>query len=319
MRYLTGLFVSLVLMLASEGLSLASTAVIGSIKIAPGGSRIEIQGDQPLTYLYRKMTGGSGIMLDIAPGKAKGIVGEIPGAGNVTGIWVKELQVDGIPVTRLVIGMEKDAAVNVNRDTSDAGRILVTFPSLASSDSTVPGEPVLSDIIEPQLKPVKGGSDPEKAGLQELKNADTPTVQSIPSAAPDLKPAIKTAPLTVAAPVASSPLPVVASSPLAQAKPVLESVVVNRDTIELITGTAMPSYDSFRLSSPNRLVIDLPGAGSSLKSRDIKVGKFGVSKARIGVYGDKVRVVFDVESKDGVPMHVIQKTAKGLKVTFATK
>jgi type IV pilus assembly protein PilQ len=323
MQYVKVVFVMFLTVFAMEAKSFASTATIGSIKLAPNGSRIEIQGDQPLTYLYRKMTGGGGILLDIAPGKTRGIVGEIPGVGHITGIWVKELQVDGVPVTRLVIGMDKDAVVNVSRDAADSGRLLVTFPSLASPDATVPGDPALTDLLEPQIKTVA-----EPVELQKPKLPASKTVASVssPSIAPELKsvpnaeiiPEVKPGQLPVVVAPAAPARDIEIITPSSTDRPVLGSIVINRDTIELLTGSSMPPYDSFKLSSPERLVVDIPGAGISLKSREIKVGKFGVSKVRVGVYADKVRLVFDAESKEGVPMHIIQKTPKGLKITFAS-
>ncbi|GAM08966.1 localisation of periplasmic protein complexes [Geobacter sp. OR-1] len=317
MRYGMVCFAALLVLMASAASSLAATATIGSIKFTQGGSRIEIQGDQPLTYLYRKMTGGSGIMLDIAPGKTRGIVGEIPGAGPVTGIWVKELQVDGIPVTRLVIGMEKEVAVTVNRDTEDSSRLLVIFPSLAAPGSTVPGDPALTELLESQKKPVV-----EKALPRETKPASE-VMEQPPQAtvAAEVQPKIepKKAPVQVAtpAPQPARPLPLLsADSPVIGRQ--LQSVVIASDAVEIVAGGTISQYDAFKLSGPERLVVDIPGAGTLLTSRELKVGKFGVSRLRIGVYADKVRLVFDAANpKAGLPLHIIQKTAQGLRITFA--
>jgi type IV pilus assembly protein PilQ len=324
MRYGIIGFVALLALVVTEASLLAATATIGSIKVAPGGSRIEIQGDQPLTYLYRKMTGGSGIMLDIAPGKTRGIVGEIPGAGLVTGIWVKELQVDGIPVTRLVIGMEKEVAVNVSRDAADAGRLVITFPSLASPDAAMPGDPSLNDLLEPQKKavaeqpPVK--ADSPIAPKLAAKPAASPIAAEIAEAEPETKKAVAPVPVAVPAPVVVPKLDSAAGKPTSTsvAGQQLESVVIGNEAVEIISGTAIANYDAFKLSGPERLVVDIPGAATALKSREIKVGKFGVARLRIGVYPDKTRLVFDAaDAKVGLPLHIIQKTAKGLKITFA--
>jgi type IV pilus assembly protein PilQ len=260
-------------------------------------------------------------MLDIAPGKTRGIVGEIPGAGLVTGIWVKELQVDGIPVTRLVIGMEKDVVVNVNRDAADAGRLVISFPSLAAPNAAMPGDPSLNDLLEPQKKAV---AEPSPVKADKPVEPKLVARSTVPSIAQELVAQPEAKANTVSVPV---PAPVVVSkaeaavartvAPIAGGQQ-LESVVIGNDAVEIISGAAIAHYDAFKLSGPERLVVDIPGAVTTLKSREVKVGKFGVSRLRVGVYPDKTRLVFDAaDAKAGLPLHIIQKTAKGLKITFA--
>lgn len=318
MRFGTALFLAFLVLGAMGATASAATATIGSIKVDPGGSRIEIQGDQPLTYVYRKMAGGEGIILDIAPGKPSGIPAEITGAGHVTGIWIKEFHVDGIPATRLVIGMDKDAVVNVSRDPSDSGRLLVNFPPLAAPDAPVPGDPHLTELIEPQISPAGTATS---AGEAKKPKEQTDALSGKPVAAREMPSSLASEinPVPVSVP---SPLPLMKpaqTSPPPMIKPVIESVIVDRNTVELVTWSAETQYDSFRLSKPERLVVDLPGAGISFQGREIKIGKYGVSRARIGVYADKVRVVFDADSSEGIPLNIIQKTPRGLKITFASK
>jgi len=70
------------------------------------------------------------------------------------------------------------------------------------------------------------------------------------------------------------------------------------------------------LASPTRLVLDLPGIGTSTARPEIEVGAGGILRVRTGMFSkDTARIVFDMAGK--IPRYEIVKTVEGLKVVFA--
>jgi hypothetical protein len=89
------------------------------------------------------------------------------------------------------------------------------------------------------------------------------------------------------------------------------------ETVVTIVGNGPPgSYNSFRLDSPDRLVIDIWGVKNSLHERSIDVNEGVVKRVRIGDHPDKSRIVIDF-SGDNVPHHSIDKVGNALMVTFS--
>lgn len=91
----------------------------------------------------------------------------------------------------------------------------------------------------------------------------------------------------------------------------LAGLYVKEDAIVISVNGGVDEYKTIRLSKPERLVIDLFGIKNSLESRIIPINKFGVSSARLGIYPDKLRIVFD--TVDGrFPETNVIKSAQGL-------
>ncbi|MFQ5586482.1 MAG: secretin N-terminal domain-containing protein, partial [Thermodesulfobacteriota bacterium] len=88
------------------------------------------------------------------------------------------------------------------------------------------------------------------------------------------------------------------------------------ETVVTIVGNGPPgSYNSFRLDSPDRLVIDIWGVKNSLHERSIDIDEGVIKRIRIGDHPDKSRVVIDF-SDDKVPHHSIDRVNNTLMVTF---
>jgi len=116
------------------------------------------------------------------------------------------------------------------------------------------------------------------------------------------------------APLAASPRqgvpPVVATAP----RPVTVSGVnFSGDSIDIQTGSSIGEFRAFTLHEPERLVIDIPAARSTVSSIAVPANRFGVSAARIGIFEGKLRLVFDAGKKP-LPGYSIENTGSGLRV-----
>jgi hypothetical protein len=272
---------------------------------------------------------GDGIVVDIAPAQPQGVKAELPGAGPVTGISIGQRQLDGISVTSVTVRLDRDQPVKVSADPGNAARLLVELPEAKVAAELAEAVILPIQVTSKQLQAAVPAEKPAPAPVPEPALAELgPAASSSgkPSAVPSLQ-----APTPLANQAASAKpqpsLPASApalkdppSSPAragSMAMPVINSLSVNGNGVEVVAGTTISSFDAFRLSSPERLVVDLPGLSVKPGLQGIEIGRFGVKRLRIGMYQDKVRLVFDAMDKEGLPLHIIQKTAEGLKITFA--
>ncbi len=124
-----------------------------------------------------------------------------------------------------------------------------------------------------------------------------------------------------AAPPESTPSEVPVSSstttPISAARSLTSISVKNNAIILAITG-GVAEFKSFRLNNPERFVVDLSDVKSVLADRLIPVNAVGVASARLGLYPDKLRVVFDAVNGT-FPETTVSKSAEGLVLTLSSK
>jgi type IV pilus assembly protein PilQ len=128
-----------------------------------------------------------------------------------------------------------------------------------------------------------------------------------PDAAAPAKPAAKGK--SAAAKPAAAPKAAAASGP---AKAKLKALVASPTGIEIQADGPIDNVDSFLLTNPDRVVVDLFGAKSGMAKAKQSFAEGVVSQARIGEHPDKVRVVLDLRTKTGKP--TVVPTDKGVRI-----
>jgi len=98
----------------------------------------------------------------------------------------------------------------------------------------------------------------------------------------------------------------------------LTAIVARDNTILLALDGKIKEYKAFRLNQPERYVIDLMDVQSALATRLLALNSAGVASARVGLYPDKVRVVFDAVNSS-FPEAGAEKTADGVLITLNQK
>ncbi|HKC49967.1 MAG TPA: AMIN domain-containing protein, partial [Myxococcota bacterium] len=114
--------------------------------------------------------------------------------------------------------------------------------------------------------------------------------------------------------------PVAPAKPAAASKPAasthasakLKALVASPKGMEIEADGPIDNVDSFLLSNPDRVVVDLFGAKSGMTQAKQSFAEGVVSQARIGEHPDKVRVVLDLRVKTGKP--VVVPTDKGVRI-----
>ncbi|HEY9828719.1 MAG TPA: type IV pilus secretin PilQ [Stenomitos sp.] len=101
-------------------------------------------------------------------------------------------------------------------------------------------------------------------------------------------------------------------------KHILSSISAKDNIITLMVDGGVAEYKSFRLSKPERLVVDLFDTTSSVANKIIPINAAGVASARLGLYPDKVRIVFDAVNNT-FPETEILKNSEGVVVRLKNK
>jgi type IV pilus assembly protein PilQ len=133
------------------------------------------------------------------------------------------------------------------------------------------------------------------------------------AAAASPPPQATTSPEPVSAPV-TAPVTAPAPVPAARRASLLTQVIVTPGQAVLATNGEVARYEQFTLNNPLRLVVDLFGVAPDFKQRAFPASG-GFKQVRVGVYADKVRLVFDADGKV-LPEHAIEKQAVGLVVRW---
>ena len=158
--------------------------------------------------------------------------------------------------------------------------------------------------------PAQHAAVPEPAGEKEAA-AKAPEAPATP-------PVATPAPGPAAATVAEKVAPETPASPEGGVKHTLSAVTTKDGAIVLAIEGGVEDFKTFRLSKPERFVIDLPGVVSILPSRLIPLNAAGVASARIGIYREKIRVVLD-GINGSFPEVTAVKTAEGVRIAIEGK
>jgi type IV pilus assembly protein PilQ len=271
----------------------SGAAVIQAIKVSSDASLVEVITDKPLSYTYYKTDEPPKAVIDLAqtdPGSVTKIL-EV-NTGNIKRIEVAKHEFPGGFLSRIEVILEKGEEFSVFTDSVDKGKLLIKF--------------AIPPIVEKQPSEANQEAKPAPAVTAPPAEGEVVTQQQADMQA--IKAEEKPAPAVEA--VATEPK----TSPVFNPK-VLRAVTAGNEGIEInVTGGA-DSFNAFKLTRPDRVVLDLPGVKSGLVAKSTAINKFGVGQARLGIYPDKVRIVFDA-AKGSLPPYQVIKSMDGLKVLF---
>lgn len=280
----------------------------------------EISADIAMTYTYYKVPGQPRAVVDIAeadPEKVEPLI--VVNKGVVSSISVDKAQISGIIVSRIIFNLISDADISVN---ASADRKLLTVAFGGSTAGAVKPEPKPVQPPEPAKvePPAIVATAPPTGDLKEEDplGLDEPAAKAV-------APAVKAAEAVVEAPLPAAPsvmripkLEPVVPVAVTAVRPAALSVTMiatGKSSVEISTNQPVGDYKATRLSSPERLVIDLPGTKIQQKPKTVLINKFGITKARIGVSPKNIRIVFD-SGKTSFPANTITNTESGLRITF---
>jgi type IV pilus assembly protein PilQ len=198
---------------------------------------------------------------------------------------------------RIPINKGNFKAVTVNRYDTDAGvltrmniELVNDAEAVITASATDPGELRVSFPVAPEKPPVEvEKSAPVKPVAIEVPPASSTVVTPKPPASP--------------------PEAFISA---------LTSITAEKNTITLTLDGAVGDIKSFRLSDPDRYVVDLMNVRCGFANRLIPLNIAGIASARIGIYTDKTRIVFDAVN-GSFPGSTIVKMDSAVVITLDVK
>ncbi len=315
---------------------------IKSIQFSDDASMVEISTDRPLVYTYYMLDTPPRLIVDLAQTTSGGLILPIDiNRGNIKRIDIARHEFGKGVLSRLEIALNEKVDVTATLDSQSNKKLIITLPPVKGGVKKVQ-EKGESGLPEPFVTAKAAVVASEPAQIAAAPSVPVTTV--IPSTA-DKAPMAEEKPLPIpnppaeqiVAPVAvSDPQPAVIApaqpqpepepepQPTAQPKPVslppgsprsLTAITKGVESINIDISSPVQSFKAFRLSQPERVVIDIANTKNLIASKQVDIGKFSLLKARIGGTAEKLRVVFD--AADGtIPAHQVIKSDNGLQIVF---
>lgn len=142
--------------------------------------------------------------------------------------------------------------------------------------------------------------------------AATPAKDSV-AEAPVQEPVAAQNPQPEQSPIISEP----AEPAPAKAADAITAITPRKDFLEIQTSGEVTDFKTFRLTKPDRLVLDVFGVRAAMAQKVVPVNSMGIGTVRVGAYPEKVRLVLDAAG-DRLPEFSVKKTAAGLVVAPPT-
>lgn len=308
----------------SNGLT-EGKAVLQEIKVSGEGSdtRVEISANKPLTYTHYKIAEPPRAVIDLSltdPGSIKSPV-------EINSSIIKQIEViknesAGGPFTRIIMKLARNVEFSASTDPSNKNKLILSVAKHQEDQQVaVPNKKETNPVKTADSLPVKKSSEPltsvttgnkdEKLMSKKSSDIKTPSSNTVnPSA--EIKPLeAPMPPVHGEKPQVKSDTPAVDSS-----VKIINGLNIVPDGIEVTANGDIDIFKHFKLAKPQRLVIDLFEVKTSIARNVIPIRKFGIINARLGIYPEKVRIVFDSTRKT-FPPYKIEKTGNGLKVIFS--
>jgi type IV pilus assembly protein PilQ len=298
-------------------------ATLRSVTVSADASRVEIASDKPFTYTSYKAGEPAKIIVDISQTEPGAVATPIKvNRGSIRHIELVRQPVGGGVLTRVEISLIRDLDFSVATDPSDKTRLLI---SLLVPESDLKPAPEAKEAPLAETRIEEKNLPPEAPAAAQAKLEPTQTLlpvetRSEPAPDPAAVPAATAASAPVAAPPVADPAPGPAvakgAGPVAAVPgPVrrLTAVSAAPDGVDLAIDGGVLTFNSFKLSKPDRIVLDLFGMKSTLPQNVVPIGALGVANARVGSTPDKVRVVLDA-LQDTLPPFEVVKSEQGLKI-----
>ena len=290
-------------------------AVIESISVSGEGEGVElvIKLSAPAAYTSYKTTAPLRLVVDLSQATQGAVSSPIViDKGNFKTVTVNRYDTDAGVLTRLDIGLVRDAEPVISSAPGQKGELRISFPAPAVTAVETAGTP---PGAVPEAAAVKA---PETVAP---KTSQTHVATATPVAGPAASPAETPAP-----PAAGSPEAAKASAGAGSRS--LTAISVKDNAIILAINGGAGEFKAFRLNKPERFVVDLFDVKNGLASRVVPVNADGVAVARIGEYPGKIRVVLDAvngsfpeasaaRSSEGVTVSLSETTGPSAKAAIA--
>jgi type IV pilus assembly protein PilQ len=299
-------------------------AVLQEIKVFGEGSdtRVEISANKPLTYTHYKIAEPPRVVIDLSlsdPGSIKSPI-------EINSSIIKQIEViknesAGGPFTRIIVKLTRNVEFSASTDPSNKNKLILSVARHQEDQKVaVPNKKETSPVKTAESLPVKKSSEPltsvitgnkdEKLMSKKSSDIKTPSSRTVNPSAEIQPPEAPIPPAHVEKTLVKSDAPATDST-----VKIINGLNIVPDGIEITANGDIDIFKQFKLAKPQRLVIDLFEVKTSIARNVIPIRKFGIVNARMGIYSEKIRIVFD-SARQTFPPYKIERTGNGLKIIF---
>ena len=291
-------------------------AELKSITVADDASRIEILSDKPIVYTYYMLDTPPRLVVDLAQTTSGSLSLPIEvNRGSIKRIDVAKHEFGSGLLSRIDVLLADKVEVVATLDQQNNHRLILNVPvppmkaavpAMAPAIATAPvmpaAEPV--QVVDPQ--PVTGESTVSVSGVKGAPPAEAAKTET---GGPGMVRAEQAAPETPAMGVTPAKLS------LKPGERGLTAIISNEDSVQLEIAGGVESFKVFRLTQPERLVIDIPKTRNALSAKVLDINRFNLGKARVGGSPEKLRIVFDAVGTT-IPAYTVTRNSAGLLIAF---
>jgi type IV pilus assembly protein PilQ len=271
-------------------------AAIESISVSGEGEGAElvINLTSPTAYTSYKTSAPLRLVVDLSQTTQGAVTAPIViNKGNFKTVAVKRYDTDAGVLTRIDIGLVKDTEAVISAAPDRKGELRISFPAGSLQVSTSEPAPVKAPVVAAAEVPTTSVVSAPPIAVSASAPVESPASVE-PKSEQVTRPAV----------------------PSAAAQPrTLTAISVKDSAIILAIEGGAGDFKSFRLNKPERFIVDLFDVKSALASRVVPVNAAGVALARIGLYPDKVRVVFDAVN-GSFPDAVTARSDEGVTISL---
>jgi type IV pilus assembly protein PilQ len=297
---------------------------IKSITVSEDGGRVDIVSDRPIVYTYYLLDSPPKIVIDLAQMTAGTLLLPIEAnKGAVRRIDVTKHQFGSGVLSRVDINLSDKVDVTAYLDPQDKRHLSLALSSTAArSVETKTVEKASADVKVAEVIPPVVDKEPAavtqeaKPQEEQVKGSAAPEVKKSEEATPvEAKPAKTEPPKGVVAEIPTEVTPKEIKPEMPAGPRVLQAITASEDGVNLVFSSVVEGYNSFKLSNPERLVIDVVKTKNEIPLKSVEINRFNLGKARFGGASDKLRIVFDAVGP--IPRYMVTKTERGLLIAFS--
>lgn len=263
-----------------EAGQVSSIPVLRDIRVTGEGdnAQVIISADRPIAYTFYTAANPPKGVIDIAQVQPGANTSPIAiNSGNIKRIETTRFGEGDAAMTRVEVILSRDVEMTAATDPKDKNTIRLAF------------------VPTPASGPAQDAADesPAPAPVQEPTAAQNPQPEQPP---------------VISAPAEPASVKVAAA---------ITAITPRKDFLEIQTSGDVTDFKTFRLTKPERLVLDVFGVRAAMPQKVVPVNSIGIGTVRVGAYPEKVRLVLDA-AEDRLPEFSVKKTAGGLAIVPST-
>ena len=225
-------------------------------------------GSRSINYTGFKLIDPLRLVVDLFDTVADGLSSPMVVEDEIIGtVEIIEFVHESQPITRVEIGLNRDTAYLTDQAQDEIWVIFFTNPQLIGA-TEAQGEPIVHPEVEESL--------PEISEIKAEQATETPRL-------------FEEEPVAPAQPIAEEPV-----APASKILNIQQTASGEDFNVSIIGNGRFDNYNTFILTDPPRLVLDLFGVQSTEIREALILDGPWVRRIRLGLHSNKVRVVFDL-------------------------